>query len=116
MAVTEQQQEQNPLLEGLQLRRTPEPCAIVIVGASGDLTRRKLLPALYALAYRRLLPDKFAILGVARTEETPDEFRERMQAAVQEFGRYPFRQDVWDRLADGMDYLSIDFADEAGED
>ena len=59
--------EANPLLEGLQLRRRPESCAVVIFGASGDLTKRKLFPALYALAYRKLLPERFAIVGVART-------------------------------------------------
>ena len=48
--------EHNPLLEGLGIRRRPEPCTIVIFGASGDLTQRKLMPALYALAYRHLLP------------------------------------------------------------
>ena len=48
----------NPLLEGLQLRRRPEPCAVVIFGASGDLTKRKLIPALYALAFRKLLPER----------------------------------------------------------
>ena len=59
----------NPLLEGLQLRRRPEPCAVVIFGASGDLTKRKLIPALYALAYRKLLPEEFAIVGVARSPQ-----------------------------------------------
>ncbi len=59
--------EENPLLEGLQMRRTPDPCVFVIFGASGDLTQRKLIPALYSLAYRRLLPEKFAVVGVART-------------------------------------------------
>src|SRR4051794_15299899 len=116
MAVTEDTQQQNPLLEGLQLRRTPDPCVLIIFGASGDLTMRKLLPAIYSLAYRRLLPEHFAILGVARTEGTSEEFREQMQEAVQKFGRDPFRQDVWDRLAEGMEYISIDFADEEGED
>jgi glucose-6-phosphate 1-dehydrogenase len=106
----------NPLLEGLRLRRTPEPCALVIFGASGDLTRRKLLPALYSLALRRLLPEHFAVLGVARSEESDDEFRERMKAAVQEFGRDEFHQDVWDKLAEGMRYVATDFADEGGED
>ena len=47
---------ENPLVEGLRMRRPPEPCALVIFGASGDLTQRKLMPALYALAFRRLLP------------------------------------------------------------
>jgi glucose-6-phosphate 1-dehydrogenase len=118
MATTEEQQQQveNPLLEGLRLRRTPEPCALVVFGASGDLTRRKIFPALYSLAFRRLLPEGFAIVGVARTEEGDDEFRERMKAAVQEFGRDPFRDDVWSGLAEGMRYVATDFADEGGED
>jgi len=106
-------QQENPLLEGLQLRRTPDPCVVVIFGASGDLTKRKLFPALYSLALRRLLPEHFAVVGVARTEESDDDFRERMKAAVQEFGRDEFRQEVWDWLADGMRYVATDFADEA---
>ena len=56
MAATEEQAQANPLLEGLELRRAPDPCVFVIFGASGDLTRRKLMPALYSLAFRRLLP------------------------------------------------------------
>jgi glucose-6-phosphate 1-dehydrogenase len=107
---------ENPLLEGLQLRRKPEPCAFVIFGASGDLTQRKLFPAVYSLAYRRLLPEKFAVVGVARSEESDDDFRERMEEAVKEHARDPFRQDVWDGLADGMRYIGTDFADEEGED
>ena len=107
---------ENPLLEGLQLRRKPEPCAFVIFGASGDLTQRKLFPALYSLAYRRLLPEKFAVVGVARSEESDDDFRERMERAVREHARDPFRQDVWDGLAEGMRYIATDFADEEGED
>jgi glucose-6-phosphate 1-dehydrogenase len=109
MALTKDKRAENPLLEGLQLSRRPEPCLMVIFGASGDLTMRKLFPALYSLAYRQLLPAKFGIVGVARTEETDDEFRERMKAAVQEFGRDDFREDVWEWLADGMHYV-------AGED
>jgi glucose-6-phosphate 1-dehydrogenase len=109
MALAEDKRLENPLLEGLQLSRRPEPCVMVIFGASGDLTKRKLFPALYSLAYRQLLPEKFGIVGVARTEETDDEFRERMKAAVQEFGRDDFREDVWEWLADGMHYV-------AGED
>ena len=68
------------------MRRTPDPCVFVIFGASGDLTQRKLFPALYSLAYRRLLPEQFAVVGVARTEESDDAFRERMEAAVREHG------------------------------
>jgi glucose-6-phosphate 1-dehydrogenase len=106
MALAEDKRQENPLLEGLQLSRRPEPCVMVIFGASGDLTKRKLFPALYSLAYRQLLPGKFGIVGVARTEESDHDFRERMKAAVQEFGRDDFREDVWDWLADGMHYVA----------
>jgi glucose-6-phosphate 1-dehydrogenase len=108
--------EENPLVEGLELARTPDPCVLVIFGASGDLTRRKLLPALYALAYRRLLPEGFAVVGVARTEMTDDEFREQMAQAVRDFARDEFRQDVWDSLAAGIRYIPMEFASEGGED
>ena len=103
--------EENPLLEGLTLRRRPDPCILVIFGASGDLTSRKLMPALYSLAYRRLLPEKFAVVGAARSDEGDDEFRERMKQAVQEHARDPFREDVWETLASGMHYATLDFAD-----
>jgi len=108
--------ERNPLLEGLQIKRRPEPCVLVIFGASGDLTSRKLMPALYSLAFRRLLPDHFAIVGAARSQESDDEFRERMKEAVQHHARDEFRQDVWDELAAGMRYVTLDIADEAEED
>jgi glucose-6-phosphate 1-dehydrogenase len=116
MAVTAEPQQENPLLEGLQLARQPEPCSMVIFGASGDLTKRKLFPALYSLAYRRLLPEKFGIVGVARSEESDDDFRERMKEAVQKFGRDEFREDVWQPLAEGMRYVATEFTDEGGED
>ena len=66
---------ENPLLEGLQLRRRAEPCVFVIYGASGDLAQRKLMPALYSLAFRRLLPERFAVVGTARSDQTDDEYR-----------------------------------------
>ena len=108
--------QENPLAEGLHVRRTPDPCVLTIFGASGDLTKRKLMPALYALAVRQLLPRKFAVVGVARTEETDEEFRQRMKEAVQEFGRDEFRPEIWDSLAEGMRYVATDFSDEGGED
>ncbi len=106
----------NPLAEGLRLPRTPDPCAIVIFGASGDLTRRKLFPAIYSLAVRNLLADELAIVGVARSEVTDAEFQARMKDAVREFGRDPIDERVWKRLADGMHYISTDFAADQGED
>ena len=107
MALAEEQRLENPLLEGLQLTRRPEPCALVIFGASGDLTKKKLFPALYSVAYRRLLPEKFHIVGVARTEETDDGFRDSMKEAVQQYGRDEFREDIWESLADGMIYVPV---------
>jgi glucose-6-phosphate 1-dehydrogenase len=106
----------NPLAEGLSLRRRPDPCLLVIFGASGDLTSKKLMPALYSLAFRRLLPEKFGIVGAARSEESDDAFRERMKKAVQEHARDPFKDEVWDGLAAGMRYVTLDFADDNGED
>src|SRR5438876_6682656 len=114
--MTEAQVAENPLLEGLGPRRTPEPCVMVVFGASGDLTHRKIFPALYSLASRRLLPEHFAVVGVARSALSDDEFRDRMEHAVREFGRDDFRQDVWDWLAEGMRYLSADFAEKEGGD
>ena len=108
--------EENPLLEGLQVRRTPDPCAFVIFGASGDLTKRKLFPALYSLAYRRLLSPKFAIVGVARSVETDDDFRTRMREGVEQFARDPVRDDVWEQLASGMRYVTADFSESTGFD
>jgi hypothetical protein len=110
------QEQQNPLEEGLGLRRTPDPCTLVIFGASGDLTHKKLMPALYALMFRRLMPPRFAIVGVARTEGTDDSWRADMEDAVKKYARDGFRQDVWDELAPNMRYVSTDFADEGGED
>ena len=107
--------EQNPLLEGLGLRRRPEPCVLTIFGASGDLTRRKIFPALYSLAIRDLLPEQFAVLGVARTEQLTEDFVQAMEASVREFGRDDFRQEAWDELARRTRYIPTDFADEEGQ-
>jgi glucose-6-phosphate 1-dehydrogenase len=114
--VEAEQQQENPLLEGLRLRRKPDPCALVIFGASGDLTQRKLMPALYSLAIRRLLPENFAVIGVARSAESDERFRERMKEAVQKYARDEFRQDIWDELAASMYYVTTEFANDAGED
>jgi glucose-6-phosphate 1-dehydrogenase len=88
----------------------------VIFGASGDLTHRKLMPALYALMVRRLLPARFAVIGVARTDADDDAFRSDMKDAVQKYARDEFREDAWSELAETMHYVSTDFADKGGED
>ncbi len=107
---------ENPLAEGLELRRRPEPCVLAIFGASGDLTRRKIFPALYALAFRDLLPEQFAVVGIARTEQATEDFVAAMEAAVREFARDEFRSEIWNRLATRTRYLASEFADEEGED
>jgi glucose-6-phosphate 1-dehydrogenase len=74
------------------------------------------MPALYALMIRRLLPPRFSIVGVARTEGTDDSWRAEMEQAVKAHARDEFRQDAWDELAATMHYLPIEFADDGGED
>ena len=103
--------EANPLLEGLRLRRRPEPCILVIYGASGDLASRKLMPAVYALGLRQLLPERFAILGVARSDGSDDSFRTDMADSVQRFARDGLDEEVWSRMAPGLFYLQTDFDD-----
>jgi glucose-6-phosphate 1-dehydrogenase len=90
----------NPLREGLAEERVPEPAAMVIFGASGDLAHRKLLPALYSLTRDRLLPPRFAIIGFARRPMSDDAFREEMRAAADEFARRrPVDPELWSAFA-----------------
>jgi glucose-6-phosphate 1-dehydrogenase len=74
------------------------------------------MPALYALMVRRLLPPRFAIVGVARTDGDDDYFRGEMKSALQKHARDEFREDVWDELAQNMHYVATDFADAGGEE
>ncbi|MGH7323218.1 MAG: glucose-6-phosphate dehydrogenase [Candidatus Rokuibacteriota bacterium] len=91
-----------------------EPVTLIIFGASGDLTRRKLMPALFALYAARTLPEPFAIVAAARTEMSDDEFRRRMLEAVTEFGRVkPPSDAVWERFARALHYLPGDPKDPA---
>jgi glucose-6-phosphate 1-dehydrogenase len=102
--------QENPLLEGLRRRRTAEPCVLAIFGASGDLSQRKLFPALYELAYRHLLPEQFAVLGVARSQMSSEEFADRMKEAVASHARDDFREDVWSRLSESIRYIDANFS------
>jgi glucose-6-phosphate 1-dehydrogenase len=107
--------ERNPLRNGLVRRVRPEPCAVVLFGASGDLTRRKLAPALYNLARGGFLPEKVAIVGVARRPKTDDAFRAEMLAAAAEHARAysdgdPFR----DEFARSLHYHAASFEDPSG--
>ena len=86
-----------------------QPFSLVIFGASGDLARRKLIPALWSLYAARTLPEPFAIIGTARTAMTDDEFRTRMREAVTEFARIqPPSETVWERFAAALSYVAAD--------
>ena len=87
-------------------------CIMVIFGASGDLTKRKLIPALYNLKHSKCLPDNFAILGLARVEMNDDEFRRRMREDMNEFATDEIDDDEWQWLAQRLYYLSGDFDDD----
>ncbi len=91
-----------------------ENCILVIFGASGDLTKRLLIPALYNLACDGLLPEHFAIIGSAMSEWTTEEFRDRMTSGVKEFKtRKDFNQEVWDKLCARLYYTPGKFDDES---
>ncbi len=82
------------------MRGLAPPCALVIFGATGDLTRRKLLPALYNLAHEGRLPDSFAIVGFARSARSDDAFRRELLEAVDQCSRFsPVNSTVWNNLA-----------------
>jgi glucose-6-phosphate 1-dehydrogenase len=83
-----------------------DPCAMVIFGASGDLTHRMLLPALYDLALDRRLPPRFAVVGFARTQWTDDQFREEAKKSVEQFSRRPIDPAIWDGFAAGLHYVA----------
>jgi glucose-6-phosphate 1-dehydrogenase len=93
-------------------RRAP-PCAFVVFGASGDLTRRKLFPALYNLKVNGSLADEFAALGVSRKPFTNEQFREDMRGAVDEHSRRKLDARVWREFAESLDYVSGEFGEAA---
>jgi glucose-6-phosphate 1-dehydrogenase len=100
---------ENPLRSGMRLERTAEPCVVVIFGATGDLTKRKLVPALYRLVQERLVPAEFAIVGAARTELSSEEFRANMKEAVAQFSEAKMvDEEVWESFAQGLHYLKVD--------
>jgi glucose-6-phosphate 1-dehydrogenase len=105
----------NPLAEGLHEYRTASPAVMVIFGATGDLSNRKLLPALYNLAKQRLLPPGFALLGAAMDQIPADEFRKRISASVDENSRtQPVDDAVLESFLSNVDYVPIDFGKPEG--
>src|SRR5450631_1120563 len=106
--------EVNPLQDSLRFARRVPPCAIVIFGASGDLSKRKLLPSLYRLFYERRISPNFAVIGSSRTPMSDDQFREKMKESVSKFLEdAPFDEDVWKSFAQSLFYVPGDLNNSA---
>ena len=87
-------------------RRRPDACVLTIFGASGDLTKRKLIPALYNLALEKRLPESFAVVGYARSEMSHEEFRLKMHETVSKFSRTGLKDEsVWQQFASALYYV-----------
>ena len=104
----------NPLRDerDKRLPRIAGPCSLVIFGVTGDLSRKKLMPAIYDLANRGLLPPGFSLTGFARRTWSNEDFERVVHDAVKEHARTPFRQEVWDRLAEGIRFVEGTFDDD----
>src|SRR3954447_14849295 len=104
----------NPLREGLSTRAVPQPCSIVIFGATGDLTHRKLIPALYNLAADGELPPAVAVVGVARRDKNDEGFRKELEESVRKFSRQKVRDDIWKTFSQSISYHRTEFHDLKG--
>ena len=97
------------LQDPLRFHRSVPPCTVVIFGANGDLTRRKLMPALYRLAFEGRLAPGFAVIGISRTAMSDDEFRVHMRASVSQYLEdSPFDEELWRSFAQGIFYQAGD--------
>jgi glucose-6-phosphate 1-dehydrogenase len=99
---------ENPLRVGLRKERMPEPQILVIFGASGDLTQRKLVPAIYQMRRDRRLPPEVTVVGVARRPWSHDYFREQMREGIEEFGGGIGNEELWQDFAKGLYYCPGD--------
>ena len=99
---------ENPLRVGLRKERVPEPQILVIFGASGDLTQRKLVPAIYQMKRDRRLPPETTVVGVARRPWSHDYFREQMREGIEEFGGGIGNEEFWQDFAKGLYYCPGD--------
>jgi glucose-6-phosphate 1-dehydrogenase len=108
----------NPLRDpqDRRLPRIPEPCALVIFGVTGDLSRKKLIPAVYDLTNRGLLPSSFAVLGFARRDWGEGDFLELARTAAMNGARTPWREEVWGRLAQNIRFVPGSFEDDEAFD
>jgi len=117
-ALSHPQPYQNPLRDpqDRRLPRIPEPCALVIFGVTGDLARKKLIPAIYDLANRGLLPPGFVVLGFARRDWGDGDFESMAKEAAQQHARTPWREEVWARLDGNVKFVPGSFDDDAAFD
>ena len=109
---------QNPLRDprDRRLPRIPEPCALVVFGVTGDLARKKLIPAIYDLHSRGLLPTDFVLVGFARRDWGDGDFEDMARDAAREHARTPWREDVWARLAGNIRFVPGAFDDDTAFD
>ena len=106
--------DENPLRAGVASNRISDPCSIVFFGASGDLMKRMLLPAMYNLRLGDIMPSNFGIIGFSRSELTNEEFRDEMKKSVDEFSRSgPARDPLWPDFASKLSYVAGTFDDVA---
>lgn len=109
---TVEQPAANPLMAGLDSQRDVPPCTLVIFGATGDLTKRKLIGAVYNLAVDGLLPDHFAMVGAGRREKSDEQFTNELREALDEHSRrQPVDDHVWKKLAQNLHYHQGDYDD-----
>src|SRR5216683_7040834 len=103
----------NPLRDPRDRRipRVAGPCVLVMFGVTGDLASKKLLPAVYDLANRGLLPPGFSLVGFARRDWAHEDFAQVTYAAVKEHARTPFRDTVWEQLSEGVRFVPGEFDD-----
>jgi glucose-6-phosphate 1-dehydrogenase len=108
----------NPLRDPRDRRipRVAGPCVLVLFGVTGDLSRKKLMPAVYDLANRGLLPPGFSLVGFARRDWEHEDFAQVTHDAVKEHARTPFNDTVWQQLAEGIRFVPGEFADDAAFD
>jgi glucose-6-phosphate 1-dehydrogenase len=108
----------NPLRDpqDRRLPRIPEPCALVIFGVTGDLARKKLIPAVYDLANRGMLPSSFVVLGFARRDWGDGDFEELAKEAAEQHARTPWREEVWARASGNIKFVQGSFDDDAAFD
>src|SRR5579862_80926 len=111
-AIADGRSSENPLVEGLE-RLPVRSTALVIFGATGDLAHRKLLPALYNLAHEGALPERFELIGVARREQSHEDFKQVARESIERFSRTAPDPAVLEGLLENVRYVSGTFDDQA---